>query len=72
MDGHLIRARREFLGFTQSEVAESAGMSQATFCNLENGISKDTASRFAIRIAKKLETSVEALSESASVLEPTK
>lgn len=55
-----LRERREWRGATQSEVAKCAGISLKSYQRIEHGTQEPTV-RTAIRIARALGTSAEAL-----------
>jgi predicted transcriptional regulator len=58
---HPVRAWREFLGFTQTEIAQRAGMSQAALAQIESGQHKTRKATLA-KLAAALGVTVEQLS----------
>ena len=59
-DETLIKAWREYLGFTQTELAEKAGMQQSTLARLETGKTSPRKATLA-KLAKAMDISVEHL-----------
>lgn len=60
--GENIRTRREAMGFSQTSVAEKAGITAAMLCQVERG-TKNPSLQVAAEIAKVLECSLEELLE---------
>ena len=55
----LIARERRALGYTQADLANLTGVSQQYISMLERGTDKDCSESLALRIARRLEISVE-------------
>lgn len=62
--GANLKARREALGMSQQQLADAAGVSQVTIFKIEKGAN----TRYAARLARALDTTVEELEAGGSVL----
>jgi len=61
LDPKKIVAARKALGLTQQQVADLAGMKQQNYARIESGKQTDPRISTARRIAKSLQTTIEAI-----------
>lgn len=59
--GYKIREMRDEKRMTQEQLAKKSGVSRATIAALENGTDRTTTTKTLLKIAKALETTVDAL-----------
>ena len=59
--GYKIKQVRESKNMTQEELAAKSGVSRGTIIALESGCFKNTTTKTLLKIAKALETSVDAI-----------
>ena len=63
-----LRARREELGITRTELAKATGITSRTLCNYESGVRRPSNMEIVQRIADALGTTTEYLLGSAGTL----
>ena len=59
--GYKIREKRESMKMTQEELAEKSGVGRVTISLLESGATKNASSKTLLKIARALNTTVDAL-----------
>lgn len=59
--GNKIKETREALKMTQEELAEKSGVSRTTISALENGIDRATSTKTLIKLARAMNTTVDAI-----------
>lgn len=65
--GYKIKEARDALDMTQEELSEKSGVSRGTISALENGTDRATSTKTLAKLAKALNTTVDALFFAESV-----